>query len=58
MSSLATPLLLGFLALTALLTAYAAVNAASVPFAIHMVIMAVWAAGFFLWSLKRRSHKL
>jgi len=58
MSNLATPILLIFLALTALLTAYAGINAESTPFAIHMAVMAVWAALFFLWSLKRRSHKL
>jgi hypothetical protein len=53
MSKLATPILLVFLTLVGLVALYAAVNAASVPFAIHMAVMALWAAAFLFFVSRR-----
>jgi len=53
MSKLATTILLLFVALTGLVTLYAGLNAASVPFAIHMAVMVLWSVIFIIFTLRR-----
>jgi Ca2+/Na+ antiporter len=53
MSNVATTVLLLFLAVTGLVTLYAALNAASAPFAIHMAVMVLWSLAFLLFALRR-----
>jgi ammonia channel protein AmtB len=53
MTRLANSLLLIGVLLTGLVTLYAGLNAASVPFAIHMGVFVAWAVAFLLWTSRR-----
>lgn len=53
MSKIASPLLLIALVAIGLVALYAGINAASIPFAIQMATIVIWAAAFLFWTLKR-----
>ncbi len=53
MTRLANFMLLTGILLIGLVTLYAGLNAASIPFAIHMGLFVAWAAAFLLWTSQR-----
>jgi heme A synthase len=53
MTDIATKLLVSFLIALGAVTLFLGINAASVPFAIHMAIATLWVLGFLFWILRR-----